>query len=213
MKILCVIVLYKCKLEDSKSYQSLLRDKDITIFAQNSGLGVAYNKAAQYAKCEHFEWLLLLDQDTIFSYKAMDIYMKSIMDYPYIKMFVPIHQIADGRYISPARYICKGSHPIHTMKSGLLKFKVAAPINSGVMVNVDAFYKAGGYDEKVILDFSKLMVRYKIFLQCALACKREYWGDYFSYFFVTAKRTLRLLWQTGQFSFVNVYITNYLFRK
>ena len=70
MKILCVIVLYKCKLEDSKSYQSLLRDKDITIFAydnsptpqevnvknviyvhdsQNSGLGVAYNKAAQYA--------------------------------------------------------------------------------------------------------------------------------------------------------------------
>ena len=85
MKILCVIVLYKCKLEDSKSYQSLLRDKDITIFAydnsptpqevnvknviyvhdsQNSGLGVAYNKAAQYAKCEHFEWLLLLDQET-----------------------------------------------------------------------------------------------------------------------------------------------------
>ncbi len=62
-------------------------------------------------------------------------------------------------------------------------------------------------------DFNKLMVRYKIFFACALACKREYWGDYFSYFFVTAKRTLRLLWQTGQFSFVNVYITNYLFRK
>ncbi len=36
MKILCVIVLYKCKLEDSNSYQSLLRDKDITIFAYDN---------------------------------------------------------------------------------------------------------------------------------------------------------------------------------
>ena len=87
MKILCVIVLYKCKLENSKSYQSLLQNNEETIFvydnspisqevhgenivyihdSQNGGLSVAYNKAAQYARCNRFDWLLLLDQDTTF---------------------------------------------------------------------------------------------------------------------------------------------------
>lgn len=269
MKILYVIVLYKCKLEDSKSYQSLLQDRNEPIFVydnssisqevhgknviyvhdpQNRGLGVAYNTAAQYARYAHFDWLLLLDQDTTFPFGAIDVYIKSIINYPAIKMFVPIHQISDGRYISPTRYICKGSHPSSIIKSGILDFKEAAPINSGIMINVDAFYKVGCYDEEVMLDFSdirfmekfrkiypkfyaigeivclqdfsieeqnlsKLMMRCKIFLHCALACKREHLLDYFSYFFVTIKRTVHLLWQTHSFSFLSVYVTNYLLGK
>ena len=62
-------------------------------------------------------------------------------------------------------------------------------------------------------NLSKLMMRYKIFLYCALACKREHLLDYFSYFFVTIKRTVHLLWQTHSFSFLSVYVTNYLLGK
>lgn len=36
MKILCVIVLYKCKLENSKSYQSLLQNNEETIFVYDN---------------------------------------------------------------------------------------------------------------------------------------------------------------------------------
>ena len=253
MKILCVIVLYKCKLENSKSYQSLLQNNEETIFvyihdSQNGGLSVAYNKAAQYARCNRFDWLLLLDQDTTFQKGAIEYYIKAINEFPDIKMFAPVHQISDGRYISPTHYVCKGSRPSRVMKCGLLNFKEASPINSGIMVNVTAFYEAGCYDEEVVLDFSdirfmekfrklyptfytikeiiclqdfsieernadKLMIRYKVFLRCALACKREHLRDCFSYFFVTVKRTIHLVWQTHSLSFIKVYITNYVLRK
>lgn len=56
-------------------------------------------------------------------------------------MFAPVHQISDGRYISPTHYVCKGSRPSRVMKCGLLNFKEASPINSGIMVNVTAFMK------------------------------------------------------------------------
>lgn len=177
MKILCVIVLYKCKLENSKSYQSLLQNNEETIFvydnspisqevhgenivyihdSQNGGLSVAYNKAAQYARCNRFDWLLLLDQDTTFQKGAIEYYIKAINEFPDIKMFAPVHQISDGRYISPTHYVCKGSRPSRVMKCGLLNFKEASPINSGIMVNVTAFYEAGCYDEEVVLDFSDI---------------------------------------------------------
>ena len=109
MKILCVIVLYKCKLENSKSYQSLLQNNEETIFvydnspisqevhgenivyihdSQNGGLSVAYNKAAQYARCNRFDWLLLLDQDTTFQKGAIEYYIKAINEFPDIKLLL-----------------------------------------------------------------------------------------------------------------------------
>lgn len=151
MKILCVIVLYKCKLENSKSYQSLLQNNEETIFvydnspisqevhgenivyihdSQNGGLSVAYNKAAQYARCNRFDWLLLLDQDTTFQKGAIEYYIKAINEFPDIKMFAPVHQISDGRYISPTHYVCKGSRPSRVMKCGLLNFKEASPLTA-----------------------------------------------------------------------------------
>lgn len=178
MRILPVIVLYKCRLEDSKSFKSLLRknhfesifvydnspeaqiiDLDNLLYIHdsgNSGLGVAYNVAAKYAREKRFDWLLLLDQDTTFPELSYEYYVKAISENPNIKLFAPIHKISDGRYISPTRYICKGSHPVKTLKQGVLKFSKAAPINSGMLINVEAFWNVGGYDECVILDFSDI---------------------------------------------------------
>lgn len=264
MKILCVIVLYKCKLENSKSYRSLLQDKDITIFAydnsptpqdvniknviyvhdsRNSGLGVAYNKAAQYAKCEHIEWLLLLDQDTFFPYNALLKYIKAIEENPSILLFAPKHKISNGKFLSPTPYYHKTSKLQDNVPTGIVKLLPYAPINSGMLINVDLFWKAGGYDEAVWLDFSdirfiekvrtlidafyvidtvciqdfsvdetdvtKLKNRFRIFCQCAKACKRERFWDNVDYLYVTAKRCLSLVVKNKNLSFISIYLKTY----
>lgn len=267
MKILFVIVLYKCRLKDSKSYISLLKkypneyiflydnspvkqtiERDNVTYihdAKNSGLGVAYNKAAEYAKQNGYEWILIMDQDTMFPPNALRYYEDAIKNNPGIMLFAPIHRVAENTYISPTHYRFKTSHLEKSARTGLLSFKDAAPINSGMLINVEAFYKAGGYDEDVVLDFSdirfiekfkkyyssfyaigkivclqdfsideqnaeKLMARYKIYLKCALACKREHLYDHLSYLYITSRRTMKWTLRTHSLSFLKTYVTDYL---
>lgn len=268
-QILAVVVLYKCLLCESHSYKTLLKDSDINLYvydnspeaqeihlanveyihdATNSGLGVAYNRAAEYARLNGYQWLLLLDQDTTFPIGAMDKYRLAISMYHEIQLFAPVHQIQTGKYISPTHYFCKGSRPTRKLYTGMLSFDQVSPINSGLLISVSSFRAVGGYDEEVTLDFSdirfiekykkmyscfyvipgiiclqdfsiqeknteKLMTRFQIFLNCALACKRESLFDRLAYLFVTAKRTVHLVWLTHKWSFLKKYISNYLLKK
>lgn len=93
-RIYPVMVLYKCKLSESRTYQSLLKEADglkhfmvydnspmsyeqdatqmpegVTYIrdTSNSGLSIAYNKGAAKAKELGFSHILLLDQDTLFA--------------------------------------------------------------------------------------------------------------------------------------------------
>lgn len=264
MKILCVIVLYKCKLEDSKSYLSLLQNKNETIFvydnsplsqkvhtdnivyihdSQNRGLGKAYNMAAKYAKDNHFKWMLILDQDTSFTDDALPKYVKAIEENPSILLFVPKHKISNGKFLSPTPYHHKTSKLQDNVPTGIVKLLPYAPINSGMLINIDLFWKAGGYDEAVWLDFSdirfiekvrklidvfyvvdtvciqdfsvdetdmaRLKNRFRIFCQCAKACKRERFGDYVDYLYVTAKRCLSLVVKNKNLSFISIYFKTY----
>lgn len=175
--ILFVLVLYNCKLEDSKSYQTLLKnDKKLSIFIydnspqsqritlpniiyvnnpSNPGLGVAYNTAAKYAKQNGFEWIFLLDQDTTFPKGILEEYEQSIVSYPDIYMFAPPMRIGVKKFMSPVRLI---------WKMGLLKSKVPhkeiislhqySPINSGLCISVNKFIEVGGYKPEVFLDYS-----------------------------------------------------------
>src|ERR1700677_2641156 len=92
--VLPILVLYKCSLEDSATYQTLVASStyggmDPALLAiydnsetpqvrsseealllaykhdsTNSGLAAAYNWALEIAELHGFSWLLLLDQDT-----------------------------------------------------------------------------------------------------------------------------------------------------
>lgn len=175
--ILFTLVLYKTTCHKSNTYLSLLNIEGIKIFvydnspssqtisneniiythdSNNSGLSVAYNKAAQYAKENGFQWILLLDQDTTFEDNAINKYIEAIRVNPDIKLFAPKHKIKTGEYISPTKYFCKFSHPTKEVKTGITKFSEACPINSGMLINVDAFWEVGGYDNEVALDFSDI---------------------------------------------------------
>lgn len=100
--ILIVIVLYKNKIANSVSYQiikeqcnsnckifiydnSPVIDSDFIKYPivyihdhSNGGLGKAYNSAAQYAKENGIDWLLILDQDTKLLSGFLENYIQTI---------------------------------------------------------------------------------------------------------------------------------------
>lgn len=173
--LLCVIVLYKCLLENTKTYQTLMRrmqsyhlyiydnspekqyinDSRIIYVhdSKNSGLSVAYNNAAKYASENGFEWLLLLDQDTDFSNILIDDYAKAISENPNIKLFAPKVRCGD-KYMSPIRVWHRMGRLSQSVLSGIILLSKYSIINSGMCINVNAMIECGGYNEKVFLDHS-----------------------------------------------------------
>lgn len=175
-KVLYVMVAYGCKYDESQAWKSLLHDRarvfvydnsaqspEVTAIGEsgvyigdpsNPGLSRAYNRAAEYAEENGYEWLVLTDQDTIYPPGAASRYEELPIRFPEEKLFVPRVRISDGRYMSPLalrHYMpVLSGHPL----TGRILLREAAVINSGMMVNVEAFRKCGGYNEKVFLDFS-----------------------------------------------------------
>ena len=178
--ILFVLVLYKCPLEASKSFQSLLAHQQTThshIFVydnspyvqhtdcavahyihdtENGGLGKAYNSACQYAREHGYQWLLLLDQDTTFPANALASYRQAMAQHPEQQLIAPQHKIKSGHFFSPTHYHLKTSQLQEQVPTGVVHFTEAAPINSGMLVSVSSFTRVKGYDEAVWLDFSDI---------------------------------------------------------
>ena len=123
----------------------------------NPGVSKAYNFASQYALLLKKEWLLVLDQDTSFPVDTFSKYVSAIQDNPSIKLFAPVLKISDGRIFSPSRYWFKRGFGLKRISFGVHGFKGLSPVNSGMMISLDAFGAVGGYDERVRLDFSDFM--------------------------------------------------------
>lgn len=177
MKILAVIVLYKSRLEVSASYTSLLKggdDLDYFIYdnspqpmhkktdfkdyvyvhdTYNSGISMAYNTAAAHARDNGYDWLLLLDQDTEFPVDTILKYKDAINRHSDIMLFAPVLQLSDKSFFSPILE----KHPRRNglyLKSGIYNICDYKLVNSGLLINVDAFWTSGGYNENVRLDFA-----------------------------------------------------------
>lgn len=182
--ILFVIVFYKCTLNESRTYNSLIRGRtDISIFIydnspysqninqpniiyqhdpNNRGISFAYNMAANYAQEHQYKWILILDQDTTFENNALSKYLEAITKYPSISLFAPTHKISNGKFISPTKYFHRTSKPANSVPQGIVPLLPYAPINSGMLIKLDAFWQAGGYEDSVWLDFSDIQFIEKI---------------------------------------------------
>lgn len=119
----------------------------------NSGVSKAYNLAANLALEKKYKWILLADQDTLFPINSLTKYIESVNKFQSIKLFVPTLLSGNVPY-SPCRYyfsrgfIWKNPHPgIHSLKHKNV-------LNSGMLINLDAFHSVGGYNEKIKLYFS-----------------------------------------------------------
>jgi rhamnosyltransferase len=128
----------------------------------NPGVSKAYNEGLRIAKKLNKQWLLLLDQDTCFSENAFVEYSKAIQENQDIYLFAPI-VISENRIISPNRYFLNRGYRLRKVKPGVYNFHTKSLINSGMCINTRAFEKAGGYNEKIRLDFAdhSFIARYK----------------------------------------------------
>lgn len=122
--------------------------------ASNPGVSKAYNFAAQYAKKINKIWILVLDQDTNFPDDAFSTYISAVRLQQSIKLFVPILKLSDDRIISPSRYCFKRGFALKKITFGLHSLNKISPLNSGMLIELEAFSIVGGYNEKVKLDFS-----------------------------------------------------------
>lgn len=184
MKILCVIVLYNQNLYISLSYTSFVKeaimDDNIFLFIydnsplpqhsqneflgnnvkyvsdpQNSGISVAYNTAADFARLNGYSWLLLLDQDTtITDCNYLNLFYCKCKEYPNINLFAPQVITKQGRIMSPLR-LCYRIPIISKLKSNTMyKTDHIGIINSGMFIKTDAFFRTGGYKNDVFLDYA-----------------------------------------------------------
>ncbi len=204
--ILYVLVIYGCRVEDSEAFRTLIapysgeirntfvydnsRQVQATEYnvaeyihdTGNGGLGKAYNEAGRFASRNGYKWMLLLDQDTRFPKGALSCYKKAAAVAP-AQMVVPRHKVSNGKYLSPTPYFMKSSDLCDQAPAGLVRFKECAPINSGMMLTVESFNKAGGYDERVWLDFSDIcfVEKYKkhyafFYVMPEVTCVQSYSG-------------------------------------
>lgn len=178
-----IIVLYKICLNDSNTFKSLNRimlrngekinliiydnspynqdfynSNKVTVISyfndkNNPGVSKAYNYGADIARNKGFKWIVLLDQDTTFSTDFVSKALDAINYNTQIKLFAPILKLKDGTPFSPSRYIFKRGQPVK-LRQGVLSLEKYAPVNSGMIINIDAFIKVGGYVEQVKLDFA-----------------------------------------------------------
>nr|WP_186973097.1 glycosyltransferase [Bacteroides intestinalis] len=177
--ILYVVVLYNQILKKTNIYKSLLNripahqifvwdnsttnrlNSDLYSYGiqyvysqQNMGVSFPYNRAFDFASQKGFQWIMLLDQDTTFADTFLGIVESAIHQYPEIKIFCPLHQLSGGSYLSPAKFFMKFTRPTHKKVLGIINVSKYAIINSGLLVDVATFRRAGGYNEKVFLDYS-----------------------------------------------------------
>lgn len=170
------MVIYKSQLEDSIVYQTLLKDSlfekfmvydnspatfhfDESLLSENiiyvrdvdnGGVSKAYNTGTQFAKELGYSHVLLLDQDTEFPFGAAKHFYEGIG--PDI-ICVPTLKMKNGHPFSPC--VRKGIKTYAVdLPSGMYNLNDYNPVNSGLCLPIAIFSKAGGYNERVRLDFA-----------------------------------------------------------
>jgi len=181
--ILFVLVLYEKELKNSESFNSIKsqlekyneksffyiydnsklphivnNNENIHIEyihdSSNSGLSFAYNLASKYAFKLNKKWLVLLDQDTDFELNYIKTLIESIKHNPNIELFAPILTIDNNQLFSPCQFKLNRGFLIKNINPGKHSLTNFSPVNSGMVVKLDLFNRAGGYNEKIKLDFS-----------------------------------------------------------
>jgi GT2 family glycosyltransferase len=182
-EVFLIVVLYKTSLIDSETIESLNESLDIPInllvfdnsldrqyksdnfvFKKfnvryyhdgiNHGLSVAYNVALEQASKLNKKWLLLLDQDTVFTKKYID----EIMSIDFSKIpntvaaIIPkVVSLGKKNSISPAKMLTGGLCRTIEINSGISHTPITG-INSGTLVNIQFIKSIFGFNQTFPLD-------------------------------------------------------------
>jgi GT2 family glycosyltransferase len=144
--------------DNSTLPQTMVENKSFTIKyyhdSKNSGVSKAYNQGAMHAMAKNKSWVLLLDQDTLLPANLLQEYEKVISTNSELMLFVPILKLKNGIIFSPCRYRFKRGFFVKEINPGIHNLKSLSPVNSGMLINLNAFNTVGGYNNNVKLDFA-----------------------------------------------------------
>lgn len=121
----------------------------------NPGISVAYNFLASQARGSH-EWMVFLDQDTTLPEDAVAGYSLAIKQNPDLLLKVPVLKVQESIF-SPSATFLRKSVILKQITTGETSLQNRTVVNSGLMVNLPLFFRAGGYDERVKLDFADFL--------------------------------------------------------
>lgn len=191
--LLIVLVLYKSDLETSESFQSIeaclkTTNSNVDVFiydnspqrldlnlnqynsqihyvwdSNNPGVSKAYNEGFAFAKNDAKKWLLILDQDTEFDSDFLIKYHNAHANSPDLSLFAPILKLNSGEIYSPCKYKFPRTTILKKINAGITDLKNLSLLNSGMLISTNAFQEAGGYDERLKMDFTdfEFMDRYR----------------------------------------------------
>lgn len=183
IRIFPIVVLYREQLHNASTYQTLLKDERIEQFMvcdnspldfevndeafdsraiyvrnlNNLGLSYCYNQAAHYAKETGYSHLLILDQDTYFPPTALNHYFQIQSWIPVAAPCLSSRQQAFSP-VDVSGWNLRGT----SLEPGIYSLRKFSPVNSGLCVQLTAFFQAGGYDESVYLDYADFVFVHRL---------------------------------------------------
>ncbi len=116
----------------------------------NPGISKAYNSIAEYARKNKFPYIVFLDQDTDLPDNFLSAY-KTIVAKD-IDIAAPLI-CENEKLLSPAIYKNYRSSRYKTIEEDKIELKNNSCINSGLLIKTHFFFRAGGYNENLRLDF------------------------------------------------------------
>ncbi|MFT6841556.1 MAG: rhamnosyltransferase [Psychroserpens sp.] len=120
---------------------------------ENSGVSKAYNEGWKWAHSFGKSWLVLLDQDTFFPNYSISKYLDSINLFSNVNLHVPILFVNDKIY-SPCKIFFTRGFNWNSVKPSHYNLNNKGLLNSGILISLDSYERAGGYNEKIPLYFS-----------------------------------------------------------
>lgn len=175
--IQAVLVVYQQKAAESSSWKSLratkagksmhwlVVDNGLTAagspaaevryehYPANPGVSAAYLRGAQVAEKTDCDWLLLLDQDSVFPTDWFEKYADALQRHPHATLLVPAVP-AGKKWMSPARYRWHRGWLNQPLPNGPFSLQKNAPINAGMLVRKAEYLRCGGHNREVSVDFS-----------------------------------------------------------
>lgn len=126
-----------------KLIEKKIKISDRIVFLKNEenlGIGVASNQICAYAEKNGFEWVLMLDHDTVCPFNLVDTYKKFTEDAA-LGMMCP--NVVDRELVRNI-YISTGTEEIEYIERC---------IQSATFVRIAAWKKCGGFNEWMFIDF------------------------------------------------------------
>ncbi len=116
----------------------------------NPGISKAYNRIAEYAEKNDFDYILFLDQDTELPSGFLEEYRKVIQSG--VDIAAPLVE-ENSKLFSPTKYQYYRTSRYESLDVQKIILNGNTCINSGLLIKTSFFHKVGGYDEKLRLDF------------------------------------------------------------